>query len=532
MPSELPPPGAPPPPQPPGARGPGIGLPGLPGNGTDPRGGPRRASPLTLVSAAVSAVGGLLLEAVESAATSAAAGGAGRGSFLGLLIVFLVFVNPLFIGVRWFATTYTVDDRTIVVDSGVLQRSRKVVPFARLQQIDVHQKLFDQIIGTATLRMETAGTGADAKVHLGLLTTADAQGLRAFALTRRAALQGGGETAATGAAAGADAGEASEAAPPAPSAAPAERVLLQIGPGRLAVAAVTHHGLLLGGLVFGGIALWSVTVIRLVDRSSDNAAAAITAMGSVIGFAVVFGVVTTIASGVLNRFGFTVAEVGDDLHLRFGLFQVRNLTVPRRRIQQLTIVDNPLRRALGLVSVTLHTAAPGGGAQTAFEIPIADRSAVSALVRELLGRPEWTLPELTPRPPAAERRAVVRRCVAILAVVAVPAVVLQPYGPALVGLALLGMPWGVAAHRRAGYGETAENVAIARGVLEHRIDVLPVRRVQSAQTRSNPFQRRAGVSTLHVDVAGARRSVTLWDVDAAFADAEHRELPRRSGRAA
>ena len=136
--------------------------------------------------------------------------------------------------------------------------SRKVVPFARLQQIDVHQKLFDQIIGTATLRMETAGTGADAKVHLGLLTTADAQGLRAFALTRRAALQGGGETAAIGAAAGVDAGEASEAAPPAPAAATAERVLLQIGPGRLAVAAVsglaTFGALSATGLIAGAAA--------------------------------------------------------------------------------------------------------------------------------------------------------------------------------------------------------------------------------------------------------------------------------------
>jgi hypothetical protein len=107
----------------------------------------------------------------------------------------------------------------------------------------------------------------------------------------------------------------------------------------------------------------------------------------------------------------------------------RNLTV-RRRVQQITIADNPLRRVLGLVELHLHTAAAPGERQatTRFSIPIARRDEIDHLVTTLMGDHTWAVPPITPRTAPARRRAVTRRMLAILVVVVVPAVLLRPAG--------------------------------------------------------------------------------------------------------
>ena len=68
-------------------------------------------------------------------------------------------------------------------------------------------------------------------------------------------------------------------------------------------------------------------------------------------------------------------------------------------------------------------------------------------------------------------------------------------------------------------------VALARGVVVHHVDLVPVARIQSARTSAGLFQRRAGLATLHVDVAGGATPL-LWDLEHEVADGLRRSLPR------
>jgi putative membrane protein len=45
-------------------------------------------------------------------------------------------------------------------------------------------------------------------------------------------------------------------------------------------------------------------------------------------------------------------------------------------------------------------------------------------------------------------------------------------------------------------------VCARRGALIRRTDLTPEAKVQSTRVRSTPFQRRLGLATLHLDVAG------------------------------
>ena len=71
-------------------------------------------------------------------------------------------------------------------------------------------------------------------------------------------------------------------------------------------------------------------------------------------------------------------------------------------------------------------------------------------------------------------------------------------------------------------------VAVAHGVLVHRIDLVPVARIQSCTVSESPLQRRASLRTVRLNVAGARPDPELYDLDGAQAVRWLVELPRRS----
>ena len=66
----------------------------------------------------------------------------------------------------------------------------------------------------------------------------------------------------------------------------------------------------------------------------------------------------------------------------------------------------------------------------------------------------------------------------------------------------------------------------AHGVLHHRLDLVPVDRVQSGRTTQSIFQRRVGLATVLLDVAGTRQAPDLWDLDLDTAAALRRDVPR------
>lgn len=519
-----------------------------------PDGVARRTHPLTLAAALVPMAGGVVFALVIAAASAGAprSSSGSSGSPIGLLVFAgLALLTGAVQIVRWFATTYTVLPTELVIDEGVLSREHRVLPYARVQQADTHQNLMGQMLGLTELRVDSAGASGSTEIKLRLLDNATAVAVRDYVLQRRAELQhreaagavrrGGADPGAPpvgGAPVGADglplAGTAaatgvSGALDPAAAFARHEVPVLALGPARLVTGALTHSSLVVGIPIVLTVALWAGAVAVATSASRAAGAGLLAAVPVTLGVIAML-VVVHLINAVVGLYGFRVALAGDDIHLRYGLFETRNLTVPRRRVQQITIADNPLRRAFGLVELHLHTAAaPGEGkATTKFSIPVLRRSEVDGIVTTLMGDHTWAVPPITPRSAVALRRAMVRRSLVLAVAVSVPVVLLPVPGALLLLVALLGIPWGRAAHRRAGHGASATVVALTHGALHHRIDLVPLARVQSCRTYRAPLQRLNDLSTLFVDVAGSVMPPYLWDMDEAVATDLRRRLPRHS----
>lgn len=479
-----------------------------------PPAGPRRTSPLTVAGGVVTLLAGIALAWITFPLQSDATGGA-QPPWVLIAFQVLLILRGLSEALGWWFRTYDVQDDRLVIEEGILTRKLKVVPYARLQQADTYRGLIAQMFDLAQLRFATAGEAGSTNVTLRLLDRPTAEHLRAWMIERRYELT-------------------TEARPdavpvdPADAAAPtAERVLLQIPTGRLLLGAATGSpvAILIAGLVMLGLP----ALVGALLGGGDHVIAILAATGFGSTFVIVGAVIATF-SWVLGFYGFTLSIHGDDVQVRYGLFQVQQVTVPRRRVQRVVIDDNPLRRAFGLVSITASSAAPvSGEGSTNISVPVLPRAAAQQFVVEMMGSDSWQVPDLARRPGPARRRGIIRRCAGLLLVgiVVSPAAWIPSLAAGLL-LAALGVPWGQTAHRRAGWATTGSLVALAAGVIRHRTSLVPVARIQSARSSVSPLQRYAGLATFSLDVAGSMGGARLYDMDRAVTVDLRTRLPRES----
>jgi len=365
------------------------------------------------------------------------------------------------------------------------------------------------VLGVATLRVETAGGGGAAEVDLDVVPLGEAQALRSLLLRAKegAAVAGG------------DAGVAAAAE----AAAPVERVLLRLSVGEVMLAGITGTRAAAVLIVLGPLSQLSDLFPSLSDwllRRFNPEAVAPTTPAAVIAVAVLAVAVwlgLAAASSVVTDYGFTLARLGGDLVVRRGLLERREAVLPIARLQVVRVDESLLRRALRLASIRIQSAGRTGGAdQTAsrLAVPILQRSDVNRVLGELLPG-AVPVPRLLAPPPTARRRMVRRRILQAAPLTAAVAVALWLLSRPAASLALLLVPLavlgGLAAYRSLGHARRGGFLYARQGVVIRVTTVVPVAKAQSGSVRSSFFQRRVGLATLHVDVAGGGPTPKVMD---------------------
>ena len=420
---------------------------------------------------------------------------------LALLLLFAVSVA------RWRKRTWSFDGRVLQVESGLLARSSQIVPAERLQQVTVVEKLRHRLFGVASLRVEVAGGGSG--VELEVLGVDDAHLLRDALLAAKVLRT------APAAPAGADHPD------PPPAWVPTEWTVVRLGVGELALAGIAGPQLLL-------FLAFTVSAVQLLGqlpgslferlRSIDLGPAEPPVVGvAAIAFVAVW-LGSAVVTSVLRDGGYDLALVGEELHLRRGLLDRKESVLPLARVQAVRVTASPLGRAFGFVSLRLQGAGAGTDREERRVVVPLLRTAQLDRVLGLVLPGLAGLPDLAPAHPAARRRAVVRRLVPASVVAVVATVALWPWGALSLVLLPAAVALGVAAYRGLGHARLPSFVVTRTGALTRQTVIVPTGRVQSARLHSTPLQRRLGIATLRVDVAGPGVSPRVVDVGLATAE--------------
>lgn len=414
--------------------------------------------------------------------------------------------------VRWWRFTWRVDGRTLVIEQGLLARRRRVLPFERIQSVDLLARLRHRVFGVVEVRLEAVG-GSETEGALDAVSVADAERLRATILGARTA----------GAEAGAPTAGRSTAPPPLVRMRPGDLVRAGLTGGRVGVAAALFGGAQqlfgdrIGPLGGGGP---GAAPRDLVERLAEMLAPSGIALVVVV--ALVAGFLLSVTATVVAYWDFTLTRVGDELRVRRGLLAQRQATIPLRRVQAVRVEENLPRRLLGLAAVKADVAGKAGGddaRDTGVLLPLGPRGEAHRLVAALLDEEALADLALQPMPRRARTRRL-GRAVAATALVAAPAVLVAG-APGAAAL-LVGVPaWllAVASYRALGHAEAADHLVARSGVLVRRTAVVPINRLQSLALRASPAQRRLGLATLDLQIA---RSPGVWS-GPQLRDLDHRE---------
>lgn len=482
----------------------------------------RRLHPFSVVSRALRLARQLLLPAIVGGAS---AGGDIAGTLQWMVLILTVPSLGIAIA-QWLVFRFSLEGDDLVIDSGVLARRRRVIPLARVQNIDLEQSFFDRLARVAELRLETASGGQQTEASLAVLGLDEAQELQTELMRRRLRAQGRDRQTPEAWAPGTpESGAAAHTAVEPPS-----RVLLRLGTADLAIAGATSND---AGLIAAGLA----TLLEVVDdfgrwdwlqpaietvfgRGAELGVAAAVLGGAILAIAFfVLGWVLSIGATVVRFHGFTLTRVGSDLRREYGLFSRHRSTIPLERVQAVRIEESLIRQPLGLAALKIETAgaAPGrssqpGGRAEAF-VPLARRRDVGRLLAEVFEDARFDGVRFNPVAPVSRRRGFIRLAAPLC--IAAAALALRVDRDAAALLLLLLPAWLYArAQYRARAWARASGYTLARGgVFNRRTWVVPERKIQTLHLRETPFQRRYDLGTIMIDTAAGGRIARIVDVE-------------------
>ena len=386
----------------------------------------------------------------------------------------------------WLRFRYGVGEQDIVIESGIFQRQRRIIPFDRVQDIDIEQGLLARLFGTVTVRIETGGSGKD-EGKLDAVDAAEAQWLRDVIRNRGAA-------------------QSAEVALPAD-----EPLLFAMSGPRLLLAGFFNFSLLYLAVIGGVFQYvepflgWDKIDPREFVGPAGAAAGELSPLriAAIAAVLLLLGSITGIVHTLVKNYGFRLSRSGAGLRRVRGLFTRTEIVIPLRRIQVAVLSSGIISGPLGFRTLdyqTLSADAAQSGGQTA--VPFGRFEEIRPVLAES-GHSNIPADEEFVR---VSRRSVARRLAAgllpfLLATLAMSFawrgwLLLLPIFPLLIVAAIL--QW-----KRHRYALTSEALFVARGLMARRLWILPFERAHSFTVSRGPLQRRLGLATLSVDTAGA-----------------------------
>lgn len=490
--------------------------------------------------------------------------GAANGNLLYIFLAVIFLIPSVAISIiRYFTVRYRISEGELVVNEGLLFRRTRTVPVERIQNIDLVQGVLHRLFKVAEVRVETA-SGTKPEAVLNVLSLSQVELLRRNVFEQKRSTS-----------------HAADASNP-PTSAPAESTSLDSAsvevsttkllpvdnvPGSFAAQTedrktmtvlkiplvwlakaglASNRGLIMVGVLLGlyfqfdqrrGQDYDFTFVSRwLPDLSNPYVMAAAVITAGVLGL--IFLRLLGVGWYILRFFGYQLNLSGEDLKISCGLFTKVSATVPRKRIQFISIHSNYVSRIMGLSSIRIETA---GGASSDNEnatttvsrrwfIPVIPTADVSKIIEKLRPDLHWQ-PDHYPWQPLSPRAGRRMKRIAIGA-----ALLLMPIGYYFFdvwgcGVTLIAMPVLVAyankKSRSMQFARTAFGVVYRSGILTRKTSLTFFEKIQATQVVQTPWDRRWAMATLSVDTAAAGpadHTIEIKYLDAELARREYHEI--------
>jgi putative membrane protein len=261
-------------------------------------------------------------------------------------------------------------------------------------------------------------------------------------------------------------------------------LMATVGSGRLIVSVL----LSMVSIVLSGAVVTLLVLAAIAPKAAAGAAGVLAVY--------LFSFAGVVWRRIVGQYHFEAFEAADGVHIKRGLFQTISETIPFGRIQAVRQVQPFLWRPLGWCRLEVDIAGAGSRKQSGEGtsvvrkalLPVGTRDDAWHLVVRLMGGPD---PARTPPPRRARYKAPL-------------------------------------SYHFLSAGHDATHAVCVTGRLNRKTAWVPLEKTQSIRRIQGPLQRRLGLATVHVDVAGRRTRGEFRDRTVQEADRLLEELTELS----
>lgn len=466
--------------------------------------GPNRTAPVSVVLGAIGSLRSAIIPALAIAFSGI--GGSDR-----MLVAIGVGVAAAVIGtvisyIGWRRLTYTIGETDIRVESGLLSRSARSVPFERIQDVSLEAQLLPRLFGLVSVKFET-GAGGGEDLALQYLKTAEGERLRQLVRERRDEEQA-----------------AVAAADPAaqPTAAPESNdegeVLFALSPGRLVNFGLFEFSLAVFAVVGGllqyvdniiDVDIWNADLWRgwLEEQGSVVAnlgpyAQAASVVAGIFGL-VAIGMATGVIRTVLRDWGFTLTRSARGFRRQRGLLTRTDVVMPVHRVQGIVISTGLVRYRFGWQGLSFVSLAQDDKNESHVVAPFATMEEIAPIV-DAAG---FHLPGAGLRWQRASKRHLTDATIFWMlacAAAAIAAAVFLPFGVAFVPIGVAIIITGANLYawefRRHALDET--QIFATTGMMSPTSRIATRLKLHSVEIAQGPLARWRGYATVHLGLAG------------------------------
>ncbi|MEP2101015.1 MAG: PH domain-containing protein [Parasphingorhabdus sp.] len=405
----------------------------------------------------------------------------------------------------WSRFTYHIGPKEIRIKSGLISRNNRSIPFDRIQDVSLEQKLVSRILGLATVKLETgASAGEDGK--LDALALADAQALRDALRDYKSGIAASGSDRTDGAI---DSSE-TDARPP----------IFAMDNRRIFIAGLFNFSFVLLAILaaiaqnldfllpdeFFNPWYWAEQLSEqdVVNGLSFTAqiAGAVGALISLIAVGIGSGIIRTF----IREYGFRLDRVDTGqpgFRRRRGLFTLTDMVMPIHRVQAAILRTSPIRQRFGWHHLKFQSlASDGSGESDHSAAPCAQIEEVDPILAET------NIANVTPDLQFQRVDAALWWRDAVILTIVLSAVSIGNglfVHPGLYALILLAIPiiavmflnW-----RYHQYALTATQLFVRAGWWRRKLTILPIRKIQTVDISQSPLDHPLDLATVTVGIAG------------------------------
>lgn len=422
-----------------------------------------------------------------------ASGGESMFSLFGILSVILVL---LIAGVlSWLRFTYSIVDGELRIEQGIFVRKNIYLSKERIQVIDIKSGVLQRIFGLVEVEVKTAGSSSK-EAKISAITRDKAEQLKSELRTEHAK-----NTEALD--------EEEEESFDSYKLSAKDLVITSFTSGSFGIA------LSIVGTVFSQLdqVLSEEQMLYYLETIIPESVSANMLVYGIL-FVIIISWMLSFLGTLIRYFGFTLTVRKNELTIRQGLFEQRQLTIPFNRIQAIQVKEGLIRQPFGYASVIMESAGYGeqeGNSTTLY--PLIKKTDINDFLQKVI--PDYVTGSLeTKAPPRAMRRYMFKMVLASSLVI-VPAWFFMPYWEYTLLLILPALCLGFAQYKAAGIGSKDQTLTIRSRSLGKTTAVIHKKRIQRVSLNQNPFQKRLGLISYTVTVASGSqgRSFGIRELD-------------------